>query len=198
MITKNAWSQSNRSKRYNILVLSIAILREVCKGAQIPSKSLPDSCQIFPRAGKHASLDAFNEGMLTVIFVFARRYFVSLKSCPLLFLLLAEVVFFFCEVITKLILGTCAWAWAWTHDGEKIGWFVHRSSSIPKLIKEKKEHHERHAARDPRHFSCECFFCVNDYVIMKIEIRAARALAWRLLGLVTQHSEKCALRDQSK
>ena len=119
MITKNAWSQSNRSKRYNILVLSIAILREVCKGAQIPSKSLPDSCQIFPRAGKHASLDAFNEGMLTVIFVFARRYFVSLKSSPLLFLLLAEVVFFFCEVITKLILGTCAWAWAWTHDGEK-------------------------------------------------------------------------------
>ena len=58
--------------------------------------------------------------MLTVIFVFARRYFVSLKSCPLLFLLLAEVVFFFCEVITKLILGTCAWAWAWTHDGEKV------------------------------------------------------------------------------
>ena len=32
MITKNAWSQSDRSKRYNILVLSIAILREVCKG----------------------------------------------------------------------------------------------------------------------------------------------------------------------
>ena len=58
--------------------------------------------------------------MLTVIFVFARRYFVSLKSSPLLFLLLAEVVFFFCEVITKLILGTCAWAWAWTHDGEKV------------------------------------------------------------------------------
>ena len=70
--------------------------------------------------------------------------------------------------------------------------------SMPKLIKEKKEHHERHAARDPRHFSCECFFCVNDYVIMKTEIRAARALAWRLLGLVTQHSEKDALRDQSK
>ena len=34
-----------------------------------------------------------NEGILTVIFVFTRRYFVSYKSCPLLFLLLAEVVF---------------------------------------------------------------------------------------------------------
>ena len=75
---------------------------------------------MFPRAGKHASLDALNEG--TVIFVFARRYFVSFKSCPLLFLLLAEVVFIFCEVITMLILATCAWAWAWasTHDVEKV------------------------------------------------------------------------------
>ena len=145
-------------------------------GAQIPGKSLPDSCLIFPRAGKHPSLDAFNEGMLAVIFVFARRYFVSL-----LFLLLAEVVFFFCEVITKLILATCAWLGLEHTMGKKsypstflnFSTFVLRITwnltppfsplSIPK-------HHERHAARDPRHFSCECFFCVNDYVIMKTEI----------------------------
>ena len=44
-------------------------------------------------------------------------------------------------------------------------------------------------------FSCDCFSstlcvdCVNHSVIMKTEIRPARALAWRLLGLVTQHCE---------
>ena len=121
----------------------------------------------LPAGGKHASFDAFNEG--TVIFVFARRYFISFKSCPLLFLLLAEVIFIFCEVIAKLILATCAWAWASTHDVEKVisvnllkflylcstnnlgsDSTVLASLLKPKLIK--KEHHERHAARDPRHF----------------------------------------------
>ena len=152
----------------------------------------------LPAGGKHASLDAFNEG--TVIFVFARRYFISFKFCPLLFLLLAEVIFIFCEVIAKLILATCAWAWASTHDVEKVisvnllkflylcstnnlgsDSTVLASLLKPKLIK--KEHHERHAARDPRHFFCECFSstlcvdCVNHSVIMKTEIRPARALA---------------------
>ena len=75
----------------------------------------------------------------------------------------------------------------------------------PKLIKDMKNNTTNDMPRETRDIlSCECFFstlyvdCVNHYVIMKTEIRAARALAWRLLGLVTQHSEKGALRDQSK
>ena len=62
----------------------------------------------------------------------------------------------------------------------------------PKLIKDMKNNTTNDMPRETRDIlSCECFFstlyvdCVNHYVIMKTEIRAARALAWRLLGLVT-------------
>ena len=150
--------------------------------------------------------------MLAVIFVFARRYFVSL-----LFLLLAEVVFFFCEVIAKLILATCAWLGLEHTMGKKSypSTFLNFSTFVlritwnltppfsplfkPKLIKDMIKNTTNDMPRETRYiFSCQCFVCVNDYVIMKTEIRAARALAWRLLGLVTQHSEEGALRDQSK
>ena len=179
----------------------------------------PDSRQISPwlvlnlPAGGKTRFDAFNEG--TVIFVFARRYFVSFKSCPLLFLLLAEVVFIFCEVIAKLILATCVWAWASTHDVEKVisvnllkflylcstnnlgsDSTVLASLLKPKLIKDQWKRTPRTTCRErPETFflvnvsSTLCVDCVNHSVIMKTEIRPARALAWCLLGLVTQHCE---------
>ena len=154
--------------------------------------------------------------MLTVIFVFARCYFVSLKSCPLLFLLLAEVVFFFCEVIAKLILAICYWL-GLEHTMEKKSYpstFLNFSNFVlritwnltPPFSPLFKQNWWKIWKRTPR-TTCrerlDTFFLVNVSsasmtMSMKTEIRAARALAWRLLGLVTQHSEEGALRDQSK
>ena len=221
LIKKNAWSQSNRSKQYNILVLSTAILREVCKGLGTDEEPRFPANLSLTRV--KSSRGRENTLPSTLLMRACSQSYLSSPGATLFLLNLA--LFFFCfllKLFSSFVKLSPNWSSAHVlglgleHTmGKKsspstlnFSTFVLRITwnltppfsplSIPKLIKERKEHHEWHAARDPRHFSCECFFCVNDYVIMKTEIRAARALAWRLLGLVTQHSEKGALRDQSK
>ena len=148
MIKKNAWSQSNRSKRYNILVLSIAILREVCKGLgtdeepRIPANL--SLTRVKSSRGRENTLPstllmrAYSQSYLSspgVSFFF----FVSFKSCSTLFLLLADVVFFFGEVIAKLILATCAWAWqflfvSWLRNMIMKNWAIGFSPSVMLIL----------------------------------------------------------------
>ena len=176
MITKNAWSQSD----------SIAILREVCKG--LGTDEEPRFPANLPLARVKSSRGRENTLSSALLM---RAYSQSYLSSPGVTLFLLNLALFFFCFLLKLFSSFVKLSpnWSLAHVlglklehtmGKKsspstlnFSTFVLRITwnltppfsplSIPK-------HHERHAARDPRHFSCECFFCVNDYVIMKTEI----------------------------
>ena len=176
MITKNAWSQSNRSKRYNILVLSIAILREVCKG--LGTDEEPRFPANLPLAPVKSSRGRENTLPSTLLMRACSQSYLSSPGATLFLLNLA--LFFFCfllKLFSSFVKLSPNWSSAHVlglgleHTMRKksspstflnFSTFVLRTTwnltppfsplSIPKLIKEKKEHHERHAARDPRYF----------------------------------------------